>query len=344
MAAGSVALAQAMPPRVRTVATGVIAQSATTAQLPSDQPGSISGIVVDGSGALVARAHVLLTRDDSSPSQELLSGEDGRFSFAQIVPGSFHLTISSTGLETTVSSGLLHPGEACVVPQIVLPVATAVTEMRVSLSAAEIEQEQVKDLEKQRVFGVVPNFFVSYAHDPDPLTAKQKFALAWKTTTDPVTFAVIGVIAGVQQSQNDFSGYGQGVQGYAKRYGASYADLVSGTFLGSAILPTLLKQDPRYFYKGNGSKRSRILYALANAVICKGDNGHWQTNYSNILGNLATGGLSNLYYPASDRNGARLTFENALIGISTTGAINVLQEFLIPKLTPRIPRNDPAQP
>jgi hypothetical protein len=77
--------------------------------------------------------------------------------------------------------------------------------------------------------------------------------------------------------------------------------------IGSAILPALLKQDPRYFYKGTGTTRSRILYAIANSVMCKGDNGHWQVNYSGILGGAAAGGISNLYYPASDRNGISLT-------------------------------------
>ena len=82
--------------------------------------------------------------------------------------------------------------------------------------------------------------------------------------------------------------------------------------IGDAILPSILKQDPRYFYKGSGTTRSRILYALANAVVCKGDNGHWQPDYSGILGSLAAGGISNLYYPASNRNGVQLTFENTL--------------------------------
>jgi hypothetical protein len=160
---------------------------------------------------------------------------------------------------------------------------------------------------------------------------------------DPVTFGLIGVIAGIQQAENDFSGYGQGAEGYAKRYGASYANFVSGTFIGSAILPSVLKQDPRYFYKGTGGTRSRILYALANSVICKGDNGRWQPNYSSILGNLAAGGISNLYYPADDRNGVGLTFESAAIGIGATAAANLFQEFLVRKLTPNLPHNDPAK-
>ena len=194
------------------------------------------------------------------------------------------------------------------------------------------------------MFGFIPNFYVTYDPHPVSLTSKQKFELAWKTTVDPVTFAIIGGIAGVQQAENAFSGYGQGAQGYAKRYAASYADVVTGTFLGSAILPSLLKQDPRYFYKGTGSTRSRSLYAIANSVICKGDNGRWQANYSNILGNLAAGGISNLYYPAQNRNGAALTFENAAIGIGATAAANLVEEFLMRKLTPNVPNHDAAKP
>jgi hypothetical protein len=194
------------------------------------------------------------------------------------------------------------------------------------------------------VLGVIPNFYVSYDPNAVPLTSKQKFKLARKTIVDPVTFVLVGGIAGVEQAQNDFSGYGQGAQGYGKRFGAGYADTVAGTFIGSAILPSLLKQDPRYFYKGSGSKRSRILYAIANAVICKGDNGRWQPNYSNILGSVAAGGISNLYYPAQDRNGAGLTFENAAIGIGASAASNLLQEFLIRKLTPKVPKAAPVKP
>ena len=147
----------------------------------------------------------------------------------------------------------------------------------------------------------------------------------------------------MEQAQNHFSGYGQGAQGYAKRFGASYADTVSGTFIGGAILPSLLKQDPRYFYKGTGGTRSRALYALANAVICKGDDGHWEANYSSIAGSFAAGGISNLYYPSSDRNGAELTLENALIGIGENAAANLLQEFVIRKLTPNARNRQPPK-
>jgi len=273
----------------------------------------------------------------------VLSGDDGRFSFANVAPGPFQLTITSAGFATQASSGILRSGETYTVPQIALGLATAVTEVRVIPSPTEVAEDQIRVQEKQRVLGVVPNFYVSYVQNAAPLSSKQKFELAWKTTVDPVTFGVTGVIAGIQQAQNDFSGYGQGAQGYAKRYGASYADVVAGTLIGSAILPSLLKQDPRYFYKGSGSKRSRILYAIANSVICKGDDGHWQANYSGILGSFAAGGISNLYYPAKDR-GAELTFENTLIGIGESAAVNLLQEFLIRKLTPNVPNHEPASP
>lgn len=241
-------------------------------------------------------------------------------------------------------SGTLQEGENYSALQIALTLAIKKTEMRIVASGVELAEEQIKQEEKQRVFGVVPNFYASYMPDAVPLNSKQKFELAWRTTLDPVTFVLTGAIAGVQQAQNDFSGYGQGAQGYGKRYGATYADAVTNTFIGSAILPSLLKQDPRYFYRGNGGARSRILYAIANSVICKGDNGRWQANYSNILGSLTAGGISNLYYPAQDRNGAGLTFENAAIEIGASAAANLFQEFVIRKLTPNAHNHDPAKP
>jgi Carboxypeptidase regulatory-like domain len=306
--------------------------------------GSISGTVVDQTGAFVAGAQVKLSRDDQSPLQEVLSGDDGQFSFAKLAPGAFQLTITSPGFAAQASSGTLHSGEDYVVPPIALVVASAESEVRVSLTPIEVAEAEIKEEEKQRVLGVIPNFYVTYNPTAVPLNPKQKFELAWKATVDPISFGLTGAIAGIQQAANVFSGYGQGAQGYGKRYGAAYADLVTSTFIGSAILPSLLKQDPRYFYKGTGTRRARFLYAIANAVICKGDNGHWQANYSGVLGSLASGGISNLYYPAADRYDAALTFENMLIGIGSTAATNLLQEFLIRKLTHNIPNYAPAGP
>ena len=88
-----------------------------------------------------------------------------------------------------------------------------------------------------------------------------------KATSDPVTVAAVCVIAGAGQAANRWSGYGQGAQGYSKRYAASYANLASGLFIGGAALPSLFKQDPRYFYKGPGTKHSRFLYAISRTLI-----------------------------------------------------------------------------
>jgi len=300
---------------------------------------SIRGTVVDSSGALVSGVRVGLSRDGSSPGQDATSGEDGQFYFASLAAGPFQLTIALNGFVTQTVSGLLQEGEERVVPQIALVVAPSLTEVSVTVSRAELNEVEFKEEEKQRVFGFIPNFYVSYVPHPAPLTPRQKFSLAWRTTIDPVSFAMLGVVAGVQQANNTFSAYGQGAQGYGKRYGAAYGDFFTDTFIGGAVFPVLLKQDPRYFYKGTGSKTSRFFYAVVNAVICKSDQGRWQPNYSGILGSIASGGISTLYYPPHQR-GAALVFENALGEIGGSMVVNLFQEFLVRKLTPNLPRRE----
>jgi hypothetical protein len=194
------------------------------------------------------------------------------------------------------------------------------------LTQQEKAEQQLRQQEKQRIAGVVPNFNVSYNSDAAPLSRKQKLHLAFRTATDPVSFVVAAFDAGLSQAEDDFTGYGQGAQGYAKRFGASYADNFDGTMLGNAIFPILLKQDPRYFRRGEGSFTSRFLYSISTTVWCKNDNGSHGPNYSNILGNLAAGGISNLYYPASDR-GAALTLERGFT-VTAYGAFGgVFNEF-----------------
>lgn len=301
----------------------------------------ISGTVVDETGAAIAGARVKLTRGDHSLAQDAITDDSGQFTFVAVLPGPFQVTINAQGFAPQTSSGTLASGETHVIPSITLAIATEVTQVKVGLSHDEIiemAQEEIKDEEKQRVLGFIPNFYVSYVPDAAPLTPKQKFELAWRSTIDPVTFVLTGAAAGLEQADDQFSGYGQGASGYAKRYGAAYADTVTSTFLAGAILPSLLKQDPRYFYKGTGTVKSRFLYALANAVICKGDDRKWQANYSAIFGSLAAAGISNAYYPPEDR-GLGLTFENTFIGIGSTAAANILQEFVVRKLTPNLPGN-----
>jgi hypothetical protein len=295
--------------------------------------GTVSGTIVDQTGKGVVGADVTLTQDQDSIAQEVQSDEDGHFAFRNVAPGLLEVTIVADGFTSQMVSGTLRPGENYLFPQITLSLATQVTEIRVSPFTKEIAQEQLKDQEKQRVLGIVPNFYVSYVDEAAPLTSAQKFQLALRTATDPVSISAVSVIAGINQATDRFSGYGQGAEGYAKRYGASYANFASGLFIGGAVLPSLLKQDPRYFYKGSGTTRSRLLYAVSRVVICKGDNQKWQPNYSSIFGDLAAGGISNLYIPERDRHGAALTFENAGIALATSAVIGVLQEFVLHKVT-----------
>jgi Carboxypeptidase regulatory-like domain len=297
-------------------------------------PGNVRGRIVDQSGASITGAVVKLTREGQSSSQEVESDEDGQFFFFNIDPGAFQLTITSEGLASQTVSGIVKAGETCVVPKVTLFVAAQVTEVRVGLPKAELAQEQIAQQEKQRAFGFVPNFYVSYVGDAVPLSPRLKFRLAWKSATDPVTLAGVGFLAGIDQAADRWGSYGQGAQGYAKRYGTTYADVFGATFLGGAVLPSLLKQDPRYFYKGTGSKRSRILYAISNSVICKGDNGRWQPNYSNVLGSLGAAGIANLYYPAADRRGAASVVTTALIRLGETSIAALLQEFVFPRFSP----------
>jgi hypothetical protein len=313
------------------------------------QPGSISGTVVDPDGAVIPNVKITLAQPDlastgATSKQEARSDGEGHFVFANVAPGPFQISLAASGFAPLQTAGALQPGENYTLPQIALAVAENLVDVEVTLSQEQVAEDQIKIEEKQRLFGVLPNFYVSYDPKAVPLTAKQKFKLAWKSTVDPVSFGIVGAVAGIEQADNAFSGYGQGAQGYAKRYGAAYADLVSGTFIGSAILPSLFKQDPRYFYKGTGSRKSRFFYAVANSVICKGDNRHWQPNYSFIVGDLAAGGISNLYYPAKNRNGAALTFENALIAVGAGAVGNVFQEFFSRKLTPHAPAQESVKP
>ncbi len=300
------------PSTLKSSETGIAADQ----HLGQDPAGAISGTIVDETGALIAGAHIKLSQE-GHPDQDAISNSDGQFSLRSSIPGPFQLTIMFEGFATQTYSGAVLWGENYAVPPITLTVAATVTNVRVSMSLEQIAEAEIKDQEKQRILGALPNFYVTYDPAAPPLTS---------------------------QAANSFPGHGQGAQGYAKRFGAVYADSLTGTFIGSAILPSVFKQDPRYFYKGTGTVRFRILFALASSVICKGDNGRWQANYSAIVGGFTAAGLSNLYYPASDRSTSALTVENALIGIGSSAAANVLQEFLFRKLTPHAPNYARANP
>jgi hypothetical protein len=153
-----------------------------------------------------------------------------------------------------------------------------------------------------------------------------------RVSVDPVTWAGVGFMAGVRQMAHT-PNYPLGSKGYGQRFGAETADGFSDILIGGAVLPSLLHQDPRYFYQGTGTTNSRLRHALASPFICKGDNGRWQPNYSSLGGDLAASALMNTYYPQSNR-GAGMVFGQFGINTMERELSGVVQEFVLRKLTP----------
>jgi hypothetical protein len=189
-------------------------------------------------------------------------------------------------------------------------------------------EQQLKQQESQRMLGVIPAFNEVMGGHAAPLRASQKFDLFLHSAFDPYQFVIVGLDAGIEQAEDQFPEYHYGIQGYSRRYLAAFGDNFDGNLWGNAILPSVLRQDPRYYRLGHGKVMHRILYSASTAVICKGDNGKWQPNVSNVAGNLIGGAISNFYYPAVDR-GLGLTFERGLT-VTATGTIGSLAEEFYP--------------
>lgn len=160
-----------------------------------------------------------------------------------------------------------------------------------------------------------------------------KFALALKVATDPITAVGIGIVSAARQAA-DSPNYGQGWDAYGQRVGATAADGFTDIMIGGAILPSLLHQDPRYFYQGTGTTSSRMRHAIFSAFVAKGDNGKSEPNYSTMGGDLSSAAISNLYFPSSNR-GAGLVLGNFALGTAERIGANLAQEFLLSKYTRR---------
>src|SRR5262249_45731193 len=235
-------------------------------------------------------------------------------------------------------------GDFRILPAIILPVSPVTTTVIVRAGKNEEQSKaQVHIAEQQRIVGIIPNFYSSYDWNAPPMLAKHKFQLSIRSIIDPVSFLTVAALAGAEQHQNTFPAYGSGIEGYGKRYGAAFANHVSSTLLGRAVYPSIFHQDPRYFYKGKGSIRSRVVYAISAAVIARGDDGRWQPNYSRVLGHFSAAAISNLYYPPSDR-GASLVVFNGLAGIGENAVSNLVREFVLTRFTSHVPKGANGQP
>ena len=318
------------------VATAAIGQQVDS---PAPRKGIILGTAIDANGGVVPGAIIVL--EDSSPKgQRIIAANDsGFFKLTDLEPGTtYHLKISAKGFANWTSPDIvLRPGQCLILTDSKLRVAEEVTTVDVHYSSVEIATEQVKVEEQQRVFGFIPNFYAVYDQNPEPLTTKLKFNLALKVSTDPVTLAGVAGFAGIQQAAN-IPNYVQGAKGYGQRLGAGASDGFANIMIGGAILPSLLHQDPRYFYQGTGTNKSRALHALSSPFICRGDNGHLQPNYSSIGGDLATASLANAYYPASNR-GAGMVFGNFLISTGERVFSSLAQEFILGRVASRGKKN-----
>jgi hypothetical protein len=311
-------------------------QQATSAKALPNAPltAVISGTVTDLNGGAVPDAVVTLVMGAPTVTRSATTDQVGRFRFTDLPAGDFKLAINAEGLQHGSRQGTLHAGEQLAMPAVVLRLTEANTDVEVTASREDVAEAEVKVEEKQRIGGVIPNFYVTYNWHAEPLHSKQKYELAARSLVDWTTFAFTAGIAGLQYETGSLNGFGYGPSGYAERYAANFGNVLFGTMLGGAVLPQLFHQDPRYFYKGTGSKRSRFFYALSTAVIARGDNGKWQPAYAGILGDYGAGALSNLYYPSSERSGVALTLENGSIGIGFDAIGNVFQEFLLKHVTP----------
>jgi Carboxypeptidase regulatory-like domain len=308
--------------------------------------GSISGTVLDINGGIVAGATVTLIESGAPPGPGIVVTSDaaGRFLFDHLPPGRFQFTITSPGLETFVSSQIvLKPGEVHEAPRVDLPIASANIDVQVTVTQVELAQEQIRAEEKQRAFGVLPNFYSSYIWDAAPLTRRQKMHLAFKSATDPVEFLGASLQAAAQYNAGSYAGYGYGFSGYSKRFAAAYGDGAIARVIGSGVLPAVLHQDPRYFYKGSGTKKSRALYAISRAFITRGGDGKPQPNYSHIGGAFLGGAISNAYHPHADR-GVGLTITNGFIDTAGNAVNNLIREFILREITPNVPVYANGQP
>jgi Carboxypeptidase regulatory-like domain len=294
--------------------------------LPTEGSASVGGTVLDVRGTSVPGAQVSLMPKDGTELQTMASDANGEFKFSKILPGSYLVIVNAEGFATFTSvEFLVTMRQSYEVPGVSLSIATANIEVTVHPTEF-IAAQQIKAAEKQRLIGIIPNFYTSYIFDAAPLTAKQKFLLAVRGTFDPVAMLGVGFGAGIEQATNAYAGYGQGASGYGKRFAAKFADGRSSDFLTHAVFPSLLHQDPRYYYLGSGSVKARLMHAVGSAFLTRSDIGSNVPNYSYLLGDLGSAALSNLYYPKANR-GANLVFTNAAIGLAGRIAGNILREF-----------------
>ena len=193
----------------------------------------------------------------------------------------------------------------------------------VSLLVAPFLSGQESD---KRAFGVLPNYRTVESSVPfKPLTARQKLTIATKDSIDGPSYVMAGIFASLYQITDQNPSFGQGVKGYAHRYICSIADQDIGNYMAEGFVPALVREDPRYFRLGAGSKKKRTLYALSRVAVAKTDHGSPTFNVGEFLGNGITASIGNAYYP--DEVGFRPTMQRMFTQIGTDSISNLLKEY-----------------
>jgi len=314
--------------------TGRCAQAQST--------GSIHGKVTDSSGAAILGAVVAIQGEDGN-ARLTVTDVEGAFQMASLPPGNYNVKISASGLSDWTASNVRVSATPEVQPLqplqpllAVMQVAPSITSVTVGLSPEEVAEEQVKQETQQRVMGVIPNYFVAYDKNAAPLSPKQKLTLSFKTLIDPATFAAVGITAGIQQSRRSYYQFGEGGEGYAKRFGAAYGGTATNLLVTSVAAESLFRQDPRYFYSGQGTKKQRAWYAIESAFRARGDNGKWQPPYAGIAGAIASAEISDHYYPGS-RTQYTLLGRSLMFHFVGLIGLNLGEELLFKKVTTHAP-------
>ena len=189
------------------------------------------------------------------------------------------------------------------------------------------KNEDAKKNKDDRIFYVMPNYLtVDSESQVKPISWKEKFAISAKGSFDPYEFFIVGVVAGIRQAENSFPGFGQGAEGYAKRYGAAFADQADGNIMVGGVYASILKIDPRYFRLGRGRFINRFGYAFSRIFVARKDSGGNMFNVPEFAGNATAIAISNFYYPAADRSvSSSLYGWGTQMGIDALG--NELKEF-----------------
>jgi Carboxypeptidase regulatory-like domain len=306
--------------------------SAQSIETPNVKTGSILGRVVDSNDDTIPNATVVLHKPVGDPLT-VVTRDDGSFAFHHVTPGIAHqITVTAEGFDEWSSSVTVEPEQEQTLTNVTLHILAVQRAVTVTYSSKETAAQQLKAEEQQRVLGFIPNLYVTYEPHPEPLTTKMKFHLAYKDLTHPVFFVRVAAWAGVQQARDNPDEWHQGAEGYGKRLGAGFADAATGSLITNAILPSLLHQDPRYYYQGTGTNWSRARHAMLAPFVCKGDDGTTQPNYSEWGGSLIGYSISTAYYPDSSRSAGHV-FETFGIDMALHVASSLAQEFILGKFT-----------